>query len=211
MITGYFSLSGFLSLCVIIHFFLSAKEPPPTTDHCFFQGKKTAVNLSVLPSLPLLCSLLINWDFAWLNFKRPLEKTALLGCESLNLSSELWVFKSQGIMRLLNGEDKIQQCTNYSKKLEVMWSVLHGYKSIRVQLGSIKLTVIVNTRSICVRNVLRHILWSFISSSYYIVVCLADGQVDVSVWKCPSQLIRCVKGPQCSVDTNTLHFTKWWY
>lgn len=116
MITGYFTLSDFLSLCVIIHFFFSAKEPPPTTDHCFFQGKKTAVNLSVLPSLPLLCSLLINWDFAWLNFKRPLEKTALLGCESLNLSSELWVFKSQGIMRLLNGEDKIQQCTNYAKK-----------------------------------------------------------------------------------------------
>lgn len=116
MITGYFALSTFLLLCVVIFFPLfSADEPPPTADHCFFQGKKTAVNLSVLPSLPPLCSLLINWDFAWLNFKRPLEKTALLGCESLNLSSELWVFKSQGIMRLPNGGDKIQQCTNYVK------------------------------------------------------------------------------------------------
>lgn len=114
MITGYFTLSIFLLVFVFIFFPLfTAKESSPTADHCFFQGKKTAVNLSVLPSLPPLCSLLINWDFAWLNFKRPLEKTALLGCESLNLSSELWVFKSQGIMRLPNGEDKIQQCTNY--------------------------------------------------------------------------------------------------
>lgn len=64
---------------------------------------------------PSLCSLLINGDFAWLSFKRPFEKTARLGCESLNLSSELQVFKSQGIMRLPNGEDKIQQCTNYAK------------------------------------------------------------------------------------------------
>lgn len=47
-------------------------------------------------------------------------KTALPGHESLNLSSELWVFKSQGIMRLPNGEDKTQQCTNYGKKWKLL-------------------------------------------------------------------------------------------
>lgn len=89
MITSHFQLSAILSRRVVTPFFSAAKEPAPTPHHCFFQGKKTAVSISALPSLPPLCSLLINRDFAWLNFKRPLEKTALLGCESLNLSSEL--------------------------------------------------------------------------------------------------------------------------
>lgn len=75
---------------VIIPLFLTAGEPAPTPHHCFFQGNNTGVSISALSSSPPpLCSLLINGDFAWLNFKRPFEKTARLGCESLNLSSEL--------------------------------------------------------------------------------------------------------------------------
>lgn len=111
----------FLTLCHEYFFLFSPvqkirkKKKHPQQIIVSSRAQKNAVNLSVPPSLPHLCSLLINWDFAWLNFKRPLEKTALLGCESLNLSSELWVFKSQGIIRLPNGEDEIQQCTNYVK------------------------------------------------------------------------------------------------
>lgn len=137
MITSHFQLSAILSRRVVTPFFSAAKEPAPTPHHCFFQGKKTAVSISALPSLPPLCSLLINRDFAWLNFKRPLEKTALLGCESLNLSSELQVFKSQGITRLPNGEDKIQQCTNYAKKWKLC-DASSRLRAIQVQLRNIK-------------------------------------------------------------------------
>ena len=114
----------FLSLCVssFVSFVPRCQSTSrrPQEIIVYSRAGQTAVSLRVLPSLPHLCALLINWDFAWLSFKRPLEKTARLGCESLNLPSELWVFKSQGIMGLPNGEDKIQQCTNYGEKNGVL-------------------------------------------------------------------------------------------
>ena len=69
-----------------------SQSSPPSPLHCFSRGKKTAVSIAALPMLPPLCSLLINRDFAWLNFKRPLnkkKKKTLLGHESFDLSSEL--------------------------------------------------------------------------------------------------------------------------
>ena len=67
-----------LSFFFFFIFFPLLTEPAPTTLIIVSPWARNtpAVNLSVLPSLPPLCSLLINWDFAWLNFKRPLEKNS---------------------------------------------------------------------------------------------------------------------------------------
>lgn len=119
----FYKISAFGLVHIICHsitlqrhsFFLLIERDSTNTASLFLPGQENSCQHQCSSFTPPLCSLLINRDFAWLNFKRPLEKTALLGRESLNHSSELQIFKSQGIMRLPNGKDKIQQYTNYVK------------------------------------------------------------------------------------------------
>ena len=108
-----------LSFFFVFFFSLPAKRTGTrNSDHCFSQGKKNpAVNLSVLPSLPPLCSLLINWDFAWLNFKRPLEKNSPALAVSHSIFHLNYGFlKVKALWDCQMARIKKQQCSNYVTK-----------------------------------------------------------------------------------------------
>lgn len=70
-----------------------------------------------------------------------MEKNSPASAVSVNHSSELLDFKSQGIMRLPNGEDKIQECTNYVQKTG---SEFPAIGVVDTQPGSIKPALMLN-------------------------------------------------------------------